>query len=114
MRLPACADSLSGRVADSTHHRELLETLVRLPSELDTASFRQIWSYDELAAVGELFGTWLRLARHRGTVANLHPCYTRSAGALLAAGKEWPEVGRLPELWLDVRRNRGFQSNGQR
>ncbi|GJN90356.1 hypothetical protein Rhopal_003367-T1 [Rhodotorula paludigena] len=80
---------------------ELLETLVRLPSELDTASFRQIWSYDELAAVGELFGTWLRLARHRGTVANLHPCYTRSAGALLAAGKEWPEVGRLPELWLD-------------
>ncbi|GAA5998529.1 tRNA methylation protein TRM732 [Rhodotorula paludigena] len=80
---------------------ELLETLVRLPSELDTASFRQIWSYDELVAVGELFGTWLRLARHRGTVANLHPCYTRSAGALLAAGKEWPEVGRLPELWLD-------------
>ncbi|GAA5902144.1 hypothetical protein JCM8208_002487 [Rhodotorula glutinis] len=80
---------------------ELLETILRIPSELDTASFRQVWSYDEIRAIGELFGTWLRLARHRGTVANLHPCYTRSAAALLAAGKEWPEVGKLPEQWLN-------------
>ncbi|KPV74232.1 uncharacterized protein RHOBADRAFT_54083 [Rhodotorula graminis WP1] len=80
---------------------ELLETILRIPSELDTASFRQVWSYDEIRAIGELFGTWLRLARHRGTVANLHPCYTRCAAALLAAGKEWPEVGKLPERWLD-------------
>ncbi|GAA6057628.1 hypothetical protein JCM3770_005003 [Rhodotorula araucariae] len=80
---------------------ELLETILRLPSELDTESFRQVWSLDEIRAIGELFGTWLRLARHRGTVANLHPCYTRSAGALIAAGKNWPEVGRLPEEWLN-------------
>ncbi|BGP49684.1 hypothetical protein JCM10450v2_005589 [Rhodotorula kratochvilovae] len=80
---------------------ELLETILRLPSELDTESFRQVWSLDEIRAIGELFGTWLRLARHRGTVANLHPCYTRSAGALLAAGKNWPEVGKLPEEWLN-------------
>ncbi|GAA5841760.1 hypothetical protein JCM9279_003095 [Rhodotorula babjevae] len=80
---------------------ELLETILRIPSELDTASFRQVWDYDEIRAIGELFGTWLRLARHRGTVANLHPCYTRSAAALLVAGKEWPEVGKLPERWLN-------------
>jgi hypothetical protein len=33
----------------------------------------------------------------------VHPCYTRAAAALLVAGKEWEEVGKFPELWLDVR-----------
>ncbi|BGP09501.1 hypothetical protein JCM10049v2_005374 [Rhodotorula toruloides] len=79
---------------------ELLETILRIPSELDTDTFRQIWHLDEIRAIGDLFGTWLRLARHRGTVANLHPCFSRSAAALLVAGKRWKEAGELPGNWL--------------
>ncbi|GAA5990105.1 hypothetical protein JCM10908_005823 [Rhodotorula pacifica] len=80
---------------------ELLETILRIPSEFDTAAFRFVWQYEEICEIGDLFGTWLRLARHRGTVANLHPCYTRTAAALLVAGKAWPEVNELPRKWLD-------------
>ncbi|GAA5880079.1 hypothetical protein JCM3774_003302 [Rhodotorula dairenensis] len=80
---------------------ELLETILRIPSEFDTEAFRFVWRYDEVCAIGDLFGAWLRLARHRGTVANLHPCYTRTAAALLVAGKAWPEVNELPRKWLD-------------
>ncbi|GEM08658.1 proteophosphoglycan ppg4 [Rhodotorula toruloides] len=79
---------------------ELLETILRIPSELDADAFRQIWHFDEIEAIGDLFGTWLRLARHRGTVANLHPCFSRSAAALLVSGKRWQEVGELPGQWL--------------
>ncbi|BGP33485.1 hypothetical protein JCM10296v2_005289 [Rhodotorula toruloides] len=79
---------------------ELLETILRIPSELDADTFRLIWNLDEIRAIGDLFGTWLRLARHRGTVANLHPCFSRSAAALLVAGKRWKEVGELPGNWL--------------
>lgn len=90
-------------MADPLCHSELLETILRIPSEFDTAAFRFVWRYDEVCEIGDLFGTWLRLARHRGTVANLHPCYTRTAAALLVAGKEWQEVNELPRKWLDVR-----------
>ncbi|GAA5824054.1 hypothetical protein JCM11251_001502 [Rhodosporidiobolus azoricus] len=80
---------------------ELLETILRLPSELGTVAFRQVWSYNEIRAIGDLYGDWLARIRHRGAFMAVHPCYTRAAAALLAAGKEWPEVGKLPEEWLD-------------
>ncbi|GAA5941468.1 hypothetical protein JCM10213_006094 [Rhodosporidiobolus nylandii] len=80
---------------------ELLETILRLPSELGTSAFRQIWSYEEIRAIGDLYGVWLARIRHRGAFMACHPCYTRTAAALLVAGKEWPEVGKLPEEWLD-------------
>ncbi|GAA5899201.1 hypothetical protein JCM6882_009282 [Rhodosporidiobolus microsporus] len=80
---------------------ELLETILRLPSELGSTAFRQVWQYDEIRAIGDLFGDWLARIRHRGAFMAVHPCYTRAAAALLAAGKEWPEVGKLPEEWLD-------------
>ncbi|GAA6013372.1 hypothetical protein JCM8202_003123 [Rhodotorula sphaerocarpa] len=79
---------------------ELLETILRIPSEFGTEAFEQVWHLDEICAIGDLFGSWMRLARHRGTVANLHPCYTRSAEALMAAGKDWAEVQQLPRVWL--------------
>ncbi|GAA5977823.1 hypothetical protein JCM11641_006083 [Rhodosporidiobolus odoratus] len=80
---------------------ELLETILRLPSELGSTAFRQVWQYDEIRSIGSLFGDWLARIRHRGAFMGVHPCYTRAAAALLVAGKEWPEVGRLPEEWLD-------------
>ncbi|GAA5888047.1 hypothetical protein JCM5296_005415 [Sporobolomyces johnsonii] len=80
---------------------ELLETVLRLPSELGTSSFRFVWHYEEVCEIGELFAVWLRRIRHRGAAMALHPCYSRAAGALLAAGKDWPEVGALPEQWLE-------------
>lgn len=81
---------------------ELLETILRIPSEFGAEAFEQVWHLDEICAIGDLFGSWMRLARHRGTVANLHPCYTRSAEALMAAGKDWAEVQQLPRVWLQV------------
>ncbi|CEQ41609.1 SPOSA6832_03343, partial [Sporobolomyces salmonicolor] len=80
---------------------ELLETVLRLPSELGTSSFRFVWHYEEVCEIGELFAVWLRRIRHRGAAMALHPCYSRAAGALLTAGKDWPEVGALPEQWLE-------------
>ncbi|GAA6027127.1 hypothetical protein JCM8097_002413 [Rhodosporidiobolus ruineniae] len=80
---------------------ELLETILRLPSELGTASFQQVWSYNEIREIGDLFGVWLARIRHRGAFMAVHPCYTRAAAALLVAGKEWEEVRKLPEEWLD-------------
>ncbi|GAA6058973.1 hypothetical protein JCM10212_001683 [Sporobolomyces blumeae] len=79
---------------------ELLETLLRLPSELGAVAFRSIWTFDEICSIGDLFADWLRRIRHRGAAMTLHPCYARAAGALLVAGEDWPEVGKLPEQWL--------------
>ncbi|GAA5867264.1 hypothetical protein JCM8547_003140 [Rhodosporidiobolus lusitaniae] len=80
---------------------ELLETILRLPSELGTSSFRHIWHYEEIREIGDLFSVWLARIRHRGAHMACHPCYRRAAAALLVAGKEWEEVGKLPEEWLD-------------
>lgn len=82
---------------------ELLETILRLPSELGSEAFQEVWHYDEIREIGELFGVWLARIRHRGAFMGVHPCYTRAAAALLVAGREWPEVGKFPEQWLDVR-----------
>ncbi|GAA5873994.1 hypothetical protein JCM16303_002654 [Sporobolomyces ruberrimus] len=80
---------------------ELLETLLRLPSELGTEEFKNIWRLEEICEMGDLFADWLRRIRHRGASMTLHPCYSRAAGVLLVAGKDWPEVANLPGEWLD-------------
>ncbi|GAA5933380.1 tRNA methylation protein TRM732 [Sporobolomyces koalae] len=80
---------------------ELLETLLRLPSELGTDAFRSVWQYDEICEMGDLFADWLRRIRHRGAAMTLHPCYARAAGVLLIAGQDWPELGKLPAQWLN-------------
>lgn len=81
---------------------ELLETLLRLPSELGTTAFRSVWRFEEIGEMGDLFADWLRRIRHRGAAMTLHPCYARAAGVLLIAGQDWPEVGKLPAQWLNV------------
>lgn len=81
---------------------ELLETLLRLPSELGSDAFRSVWRYEEIGEMGDLFADWLRRIRHRGAAMTLHPCYARAAGVLLVAGQDWPEVGKLPAQWLNV------------
>ncbi|GAA5994531.1 hypothetical protein JCM5350_006387 [Sporobolomyces pararoseus] len=80
---------------------ELLETLLRLPSELGTSAFRTVWKLEEIHEMGDLFADWLRRIRHRGAAMTLHPCYSRAAGVLLTAGKDWLEVGNLPAEWLN-------------
>ncbi|GAA6017403.1 hypothetical protein JCM11491_006645 [Sporobolomyces phaffii] len=80
---------------------ELLETLLRLPSELGADAFRAVWQLDDIREMADLFADWLRRIRHRGASMTLHPCYSRAAGVLLVAGKDWPEVGELPAQWLD-------------
>ncbi|GAA5895288.1 tRNA methylation protein TRM732 [Sporobolomyces salmoneus] len=80
---------------------ELVETLLRLPSELGSTAFQAVWNYDEICEMGELFADWLRRIRHRGASMSLHPCYSRTAGVLLVAGKEWNEAGELPAKWLN-------------
>ncbi|SGZ26074.1 BQ5605_C024g09829 [Microbotryum silenes-dioicae] len=78
---------------------ELLETILRLPSELGADPFRSIWSFEEIQHIGSLFATWLARIRHRGAFMALHPCYSRAAAALLQC-KDWPEVKALPAAWL--------------
>ncbi|GAA5960789.1 hypothetical protein JCM3765_000817 [Sporobolomyces pararoseus] len=80
---------------------ELLETLLRIPLELGTPAFRTVWKLEEIHEMGDLFADWLRRIRHRGAAMTLHPCYSRAAGVLLTAGKDWPEVGNLPAEWLN-------------
>ncbi|SCV70448.1 BQ2448_1842 [Microbotryum intermedium] len=78
---------------------ELLETILRLTSELGADAFRLIWSFEEIQHIGSLIATWLARIRHRGAFMALHPCYSRAAAALLQC-KDWPEVKALPAAWL--------------
>ena len=80
---------------------ELLETILRLPSELGGEGFQRIWSLDEVKHVGALFATWLARVRHRGAFMAIHPCYSRACSALLVCA-DWPAVQALPVEWLDV------------
>ena len=82
--------------------RELLETILRLPSELGAEAFQSIWTLDDVKHMGDLFAIWLARIRHRGAFMAIHPCYSRACTALIRC-KDWPEVEKLPVEWLDVR-----------
>jgi hypothetical protein len=81
---------------------ELLETIIRLPSELGAEAFQSIWELGEVKHMGALFASWLARIRHRGAFMAIHPCYSRACSALLVC-KDWPEVEKLPVEWLRVR-----------
>lgn len=74
---------------------------MRLPSELGTEVFKQIWKFEEIQHVGSLFSTWLGRIRHRGAFMGLHPCYSRVC-LVLETTKNWEEVQVLPREWLEV------------
>ncbi|KAI5474356.1 DNA polymerase gamma subunit 1 [Pseudohyphozyma bogoriensis] len=80
---------------------ELLETILRLPSELGAEAFQAIWSQAEVEHVGDLFASWLARIRHRGAFMAIHPCYSRACSALLVC-KDWPQIQSLPVAWLNV------------
>ncbi|KAK4700043.1 thyroid adenoma-associated protein, partial [Phenoliferia sp. Uapishka_3] len=80
---------------------ELVETLLRIPSEPSVDQLRVIWSLDDIKHIGDLYATWLALIRHRGAFMAIHPCYSRACSTLLKCGG-WPEVQALPVAWLDT------------
>ncbi|KAK4051970.1 hypothetical protein OIO90_004500 [Microbotryomycetes sp. JL221] len=80
---------------------ELLETILRLPSELGPEVFKQIWSLNSIKHIGGLFAEWLARIRHRGGYMAVSPCYARACAALLSC-KGWPEAAELPFQWLTM------------
>ncbi|KAK4050266.1 hypothetical protein OIV83_003587 [Microbotryomycetes sp. JL201] len=51
---------------------ELLETILRLPTELGTDAFKQVWTTDDVKHIGALFAEWLARIRHRGGYMAMH------------------------------------------
>ncbi|KAL8286525.1 hypothetical protein RQP46_004542 [Phenoliferia psychrophenolica] len=80
---------------------ELVETLLRIPSEHGVEQLRTIWNLDDIKHIGDLYATWLALIRHRGAFMAIHPCYSRACSTLLKC-EGWSEVQGLPVAWLDV------------
>jgi hypothetical protein len=82
-------------------NRILLETILRLPSELGAEVFDSIWPLEDVKRIGDLFAVWLAKIRHRGAFMAIHPSYTRAAAALLRC-TDRVQVQNLPYVWLDV------------
>ncbi|KAM0786330.1 hypothetical protein ACM66B_001803 [Microbotryomycetes sp. NB124-2] len=78
---------------------ELLETILRLPTELGPDAFKQVWTLEDVKHIGALFAEWLARIRHRGGYMAVSPCYARASAALLSC-KGWSEVSELPFEWL--------------
>jgi hypothetical protein len=80
---------------------ELLETILRIPAELEVETFKEIWTIAEIRHIGNLYATWLSKVRHRGCMMAIHPTYSRTASTLLTING-WPEAKQLPVTWLNV------------
>ncbi|GAC93031.1 hypothetical protein PHSY_000592 [Pseudozyma hubeiensis SY62] len=60
--------------------------------------WRDVYTVQDIEAVGQRFNMWLTQVRHRGAFSTIYPAYCNAATAIVRS--QAPDIASLPEQWI--------------
>ncbi|CDS02102.1 uncharacterized protein SPSC_05939 [Sporisorium scitamineum] len=60
--------------------------------------WREIYSVQDMEAVGQRFNLWLTQVRHRGAFSTIYPAYCNAASSIVRS--QAPDLAGLPQQWI--------------
>lgn len=81
------------------------------PASTQDEVWREIYSVQDIEAIGQRYNQWLTQVRHRGAFSTIYPAYCNAASAIVRSGAS--DIVDLPQQWISAFLDTVAQSGSQ-